>query len=422
MLRIKAPKLKNARINWVSVFQYAFVLCIILNFRSIWLHTETMAWLPRLVKLLMGLSVAGGVLAKRKASTRKLSICILVAGLTALYVGVWFLVDSIKSSAIITILIQLLAIIVYCILVETSFADTMRKFTNIVLVIAAVSLTFWVFGSLLGYIHSTGYFYTTWTGNDSLKKAVSYYGIYFETQKATFFGLTSKIVRNTAIFTEAPMTSMVFSIAFLSELLMRDKLNWKRCTVLVAAVLSTISTAGITVVVIAIGLRYVFASAKTKGRVSLKLILLPTIFVVGLIVLKYLIEQKLGTGSGSIRVDDFVAGYKAWMNAPLFGNGYGNIEAIKQYMSSFRSNNMGFSNSPMQILAYGGIYLFLPYVLSAIKGISDLATRRKWRRMAFYLVFLYAFTITICPFQMLTFYLFISMAREGRRRLVIILS
>lgn len=416
MLRLKKSGLLKVHVNWLSTFQYAFILCIILNFRSIWLHTDSLSGISRMVKLLMGLSVVGGVIARKSFSSRKMIRCLAVMACVALYGCVWYIADALKSSSIITILIQILAIVAYCFLVEDSVDDTMRKYSNIVLVIAAVSLFFWVFGSLLGRIQSTGSLYTTWTGNDSLKKATSYFGIYYETQSVTFFGLTvNKIVRNTAIFTEAPMASMIFGIAFLDEMLMRDKLNWKRCIILAAAVISTISTTGVTVLIIAIGLRYVFSKSRTKGRLSLKFILLPAAFVVALVALNFLLEQKMGTSSGSTRLDDFVAGYKAWMDAPFFGNGYGNSESYQRYMSAFRSNNTGFSNSPMQVLAYGGIYLFLPYCLAAVSGLVRLVKRKQWHRMAFYLVFLYAFIITICPFQMLTFYLFISMARETGR-------
>lgn len=141
-------------------------------------------------------------------------------------------------------------------------------------------------------------------------------------------------------------------------------------------------------------------------------------FVVVLIALNFLLEQKLGTSSGSTRVDDFAAGYKAWMDAPLFGNGYGNSAAYKKYMSSFRRNNLGFSNSPMQVLAYGGIYLFFPYCVSVVRGFTRLIKGHLWNRMSFYIVFLYAFVITVCPFQMLTFYLFISMARGNGKALI----
>jgi O-antigen ligase len=211
------------------------------------------------------------------------------------------------------------------------------------------------------------------------------------------------------------MASMVFGIAFTNELLIQDKLNWKRCAVLAVAVISTLSTTGCTVLIIAVGLRYIFTKSKTKGAISLKLLLLPTTVVVALVALNFLLEQKLGTGSGSTRVDDFVAGYKAWLDAPLFGNGYGNTASYVRYMSSFRRNNIGFSNSLMQVLAYGGIYLFLPYCVSLISGFVQLIKGRMWRRMSFYITFIYAFIITVCPFQMLTFYLFISMARGVKK-------
>lgn len=338
-------------------------------------------------------------------------------GLMVVYVGIWYLFDPLKSSRIITILIQLLAIVVYCILVEDSIDDTMRKYTSIVLVIAAISLFFWVLGSTLGYISPTGYLYSTWTGSDIPKKVTSYYDIYFETQSVTFFGLTGKMVRNTAIFTEAPMASMIFSTAFLAEVLMQEKLNWKRCAILMAAVLSTISTTGYMVVIVAVGLRYVLTRQGTRVGHLLKMILFPTAFVVGLVILNFLIGQKLGTSSGSTRADDFLAGYKAWINAPLFGNGYGNYDMIEKYMSYFRRSNTGFSNSPMLVLAYGGIYLFLPYVISVMVGLFRLARKQMWNKMGFYLVFLCEFIITVCPFQMLSFYLFICMARDGRKQI-----
>ncbi len=409
--------LNQNRISLLSVFQYAFILCLILDFRSIWLHTDSLAWISRLVKLLMGVSVVAGGLARRKASVGRFSRCLLAMGLMVVYVGIWYLFDPLKSSRIITILIQLLAIIVYCMLVEDSVEDTMYKYTSIVLVIAVISLFFWALGSTLKYIRPTGYLYTTWTGNDLPKKVTSYYGIYFETQSVTFFGLTGKMVRNTAIFTEAPMASMIFSTAFLAELLMQDKLNWKRCAILMAAVLSTISTTGYMVVIAAAGLRYVFTRQRTRGGHLLKLVLLPTAFGAGAVILSFLIGQKLGTSSGSIRVDDFAAGYKAWINAPLFGNGYGNYDTIEEHMSYFRRNNTGFSNSPMLVLVYGGIYLFFPYATSMLTGFFRFVRKKMWNKMGFYLVFLCEFIITVCPFQMLSFYLFICMARDGREQI-----
>ena len=419
MLQVKRPELHRVHLNWTTVFQYAFILCVILDFRSIWLYTDSLTSVGRIVKLLMGLSVAGGIISRKKLSFNRVLNCFAVIACLLAYWSLWYLADSLKSGSMFTVLVQFMAIIVYCLIVEESVDDTMQKYTNIVLVIAIVSLFFWVFGSLLRRIHSTGILYTTWTGNDELKRVSSYYGIYFETQADNFFGLgLSRFYRNSAIFTEGPMASFVFSLAFLYEMLMREKLNWKRCLLFAGAVISTTSTTGVSALIIVVGLRYVFTKSRAKCGLSLKMILVPTAFVVALVMLSFLLEQKLGTVSGSIRVDDFVAGYHAWMDAPLFGNGYGNDDSIKQYMSSFRSYNQGFSNSPMQVLVYGGIYLFLPYCISAFMGIFNMARGKQWIRIAFYLVFLYEFIITMGPFQMLTFYLFVSMARQAGKATV----
>lgn len=403
-------------VNWNVVFQYAFVLCIILNFRSIWVHTESLTWVARLVKIIMGLPVAGGVIAKHKLSLKNTYNCICAMVFVFVYGMIWYLVGDLKSNSIITIVVQLMALVVYCILVEDSVEETMQKYTNIVLVIAAVSLFFWLFGSISGLIHPTGYSYSTWSGGGESIRIISYYGIYYETQRADLFGLLARrIARNTAIFTEGSMASMIFSTAFLYEALMRKETEWKRCVIFAVAVLSTISITGYTVLIIAVALRYVFSRLKTKGSLSIKILLLPLSIVATLVVLNFLVEQKLGTGSGSARIDDFVAGYKAWMDAPLFGNGYGNTDAYQQYMSSFRRRNLGISNSPMQVLTYGGIFLFAPYCIAAVIGLRQLVKRKFWRKVSFYLVFLYSFVITVCPFQMLTLYIFISLAREGRK-------
>jgi len=417
MIRIKRLNSPKIHLNWLTFFQYAFILCMILEFRSVWMHMDS-SLVGKTIKLLMGVIGGGGILARRKISSRRMLECVAVAACLIAYWAIWFLADSLKSGHMITILIQALLLVVYCMLVEDSVDESMRKYSNIVFVIAAVSLVFWVFGSLLGWIHSTGTLYTTWTGNEELKAVPSYYGIYFETQTSSFFGLASHmIVRNTAIFTEAPMASFVFSLAFMYEMLMREKLNWKRCMLFAVAIISTSSTSGATALVLVVGLKYVFTKSKTKVGLSLKLFLLPMVVVAVLIALGLLLERKLGSSSGSIRMDDFSAGYKAWMDAPSFGNGLGNSDAIKRHMASFRVKNTGLSNSPMQVLAYGGIYLFLPYYVAAIKGLITLIARRQWNRMTFYLVFLYLFTITICSFQMLTFYLFMSLASEtGKRR------
>lgn len=409
-------KLINLNRSAKTVFQYIFVLCLILNMRSIWLHTPSLPWMNRLVALVMGVSVALGCFVQRSLSKKRFKWCLFTMFLTVLYMGLFYALDPLKKNQLISVLLQLLALTAYCLLVENSMEDTIRKYTNVVVGIAAASLFFWIFGSLLGFLRPTGYLYTSWTDGDFLHKAPSYFGIYFETQGGNFFGFLVGMVRNTAIFTEAPMCSFVFTTALSAEILLNKEPEKLRCVILIAAVISTLSTSGYTAMVLILGLKYILTKPKSIFGKVYKSVTLPAVAILGVVVFILLVEDKLNSLSGIIRIDDFAAGFKAWLDAPIFGNGYENISSIQQYMSAFRRYNLGFSNSPMAVLAEGGIYLFMPYLTAVLHGITGLIQKRRWAQCSFYLVFLYSFIITVIPYQMLTFYLFICMFREGRHQ------
>lgn len=50
-LKCKRNRHVQCNLKLRSVFQYFFIICIILNFRSLWLHTETFSWMARFVKV-----------------------------------------------------------------------------------------------------------------------------------------------------------------------------------------------------------------------------------------------------------------------------------------------------------------------------------------------------------------------------------
>ena len=163
-------------------------------------------------------------------------------------------------------------------------------------------------------------------------------------------------------------------------------------------------------VVTAITAKYfIFGKKKTLAQM-IRMLLLPIAFFALYIAVDTLLQQRLGTSSGNSRIDDFVAGYNAWKKAPVFGNGFGNMDSVRQYMSSFRFNNVGFSNSPMMILAYGGIYLFIPYLISLILGISNALYKANKRTVCFAVGFIYLFVFTVIPFQWLTIFMFTALA------------
>ena len=108
-------------------------------------------------------------------------------------------------------------------------------------------------------------------------------------------------------------------------------------------------------------------------------------------------------------MDDFVAGFKAWMLHPIMGNGYGNSNSYVYMMSTFRIDRKGFSNSLMQILAYGGLYLLAPYAGSFGLGAYRYFKKADWNNLVFICLFLIMFIFTITSFQMLPLFVFFSL-------------
>ena len=53
----------------------------------------------------------------------------------------------------------------------------------------------------------------------------------------------------------------------------------------------------------------------------------------------------------------------AWLDSPIIGNGLDNHTYVIRYMSSFRSNNLGFSNSITSVMARGGLVYLFAYLL-----------------------------------------------------------
>lgn len=206
------------------------------------------------------------------------------------------------------------------------------------------------------------------------------------------------------------MASLHFSIAYLIEFFIKDKSKIRNLIILTIAIVSTFSTTGYVIVILALFAKLFLKKENKTFCWIIKNSIVLIVLIGAVCAIQYLITQRLGTFSGSVRLDDFRAGFMAWMNHPLMGNGYGNYDAIKHYMSSFRSHNTGFSNSPMYVLALGGVYLFVLYLIMIIKGLYKMIICKDWNSMSFYVLLLTLFTITLIPFNGLTYIMLISMA------------
>ena len=108
---------------------------------------------------------------------------------------------------------------------------------------------------------------------------------------------------------------------------------------------------------------------------------------------------KASTASYSTRMDNYQAGFAAWLEKPILGSGYLNMTNVIAHYSSFRLNDIGYSNSIFRVLAQGGIYLALIYVVPMLKSIQEAIITRNSKKDGFLLIFLYYFITTSFPYN-----------------------
>lgn len=307
------------------------------------------------------------------------------------------------------IIFTLLYYALYC---NGKLPRVMQFYVDIVTIIGIISLLFWILGSNLHLINPNKYILSTWSSFNNWAQLVpSYFNIYFEPQQI------NGLIRNSAIFPEAPMASLHFTVALSIEWLLRrnDKFHIAKLVILIICIISTFSSTGYIAVILLLCYKILFSKNAFISRIKPVIIV---VVIVGIIVIQNILSQKLVTESGSIRIDDYVAAYNAWKDNPIMGLGIASSK-IQNYMSLWRGYNLGFSNTIMDILAHGGIYVSLIYVLALIYGIKESFKHKNWNMLMFiiiviYLLFTTLFTNTLLLFNVLALIIYGSNIKESR--------
>ena len=238
-----------------------------------------------------------------------------------------------------------LLVVVY--LIKFNFLVLVEKFNNIVLLLAIISLFFWIFGSVLQFLSPTNYILSNWAENriDS-----SYYGIYYETQRILVFD--NVFIRNTGMFPESPMWSFPLCLALINEHYLVKKSSNIKKMILSLTILTTFSTTGIFVA----GLIYIYKLIyKYKGKYKVFFLTIVST-IIGFLAI--VLREKSKTGSASLRYDDFEIGLSIWKENIFFGVGGSFSAAITSRMEA-STRGLGYSNGLFVVLVTGGIILFL---------------------------------------------------------------
>ncbi len=281
------------------------------------------------------------------------------------------------------------------------------SFINIMVFLSAVSIFFWFFGSFLHILHPNMSIQAHWGRDHSYP---GYFGLYFEGQSLNLFSYSG--YRNDGIFTEGPMYSFCLIISLASIFLIEEysvngklKRNSKRkALILIIALLTVMSFSGYALLVGIFFLRFVTTTTRNRTSREFRIIISLFVIVVGGLIVASMLAEKQQTSSWLIRLDDIQAGIKAWLAAPVFGNGYGTY-AVEEYMSSFRWWNTGFSSALLSILSQGGVVLFSAYLMAFILGLKSALKVKDKSMVAFIIVVVLELIVTTVHFTFLVFFL-----------------
>lgn len=385
-----------------NLFEYVLSFCIILQCNSlIMANSGTLKSIFNLITLmLISFLFIMSIYRihcshKEKNDNKKIKMFSLFLFLYSfdLVVIEYFFVDKFNVLTIFFFLISPIAFVTY--LYERKINAKLdysifRKIVLVIFILEIISLIGWVL--ILMGIQPNITFFSQW----SKQNVSGYFYLDFITQHNSFLGIDN-VVRNTGLFTEAPMYSYVLCISLIIQTFIKvgkfsrfDKINY---LVTLITIFSTLSTTGIIISIIIVMID-VLQFVLTKYDDKIKKFIVPFLIFIGMAssLLVFLNKGKSSPGSYSsmIRSDDIHSCIRAWMDHIFWGVGINNTDYISQYALPFRLHNLSLSTGFFSVLAFGGMALTLFYIVPLFLSIFK---SKKVFIMSTILLILFVYTI-----------------------------
>ena len=102
------------------------------------------------------------------------------------------------------------------------------KISNIVVILAGISILCYLIFTVFKIIPPSSQMFYLWGG---AREIPNYYNIYYVTQPITIHGM--RFIRNTGIFTEAPMYAFMLTISVMCELFVRKNIKKVNLAILI---------------------------------------------------------------------------------------------------------------------------------------------------------------------------------------------
>lgn len=368
--------LKSVRAAAVLLFCYVSCLICILASNGAWLydtqiegfnHYDALLWC---IYIAIGMGILGALL---RLQVHRVRQNIWNVAIVLLCVSTFLLMnrENVLGAVLLYFILLLWLVLVFFFIPDMKML--WRAFVHVMVALAAISLFFYVFGSLLGWIPPYKETDSLWAPGSWGKGVKNYYYLYYQSQSFRVSN-SIKLIRNCGCFPESPMFVFPLSLAFSAAwLIVPSTPKWQK-VVLGITILTTMTTAGILcifltfVFYVALNHNRLFKSKKTKQ-------LLVWILIIGVVGAVLIVLGKSftrsGSGSMNVRILQTLGCLKAWWDHPLFGYGYLNEAPIKAIIGS----NQGISMGLPFMLASGGLVLsavfLIPYAQSLVQGIRQ---------------------------------------------------
>lgn len=342
-----------------DILTYLIVIFLLLDSGSMYITIVGSPITNALIKIFLGFTCVFCICIKFKVPWKGAMLAIVIFFLLLIYtLATRYNIDKcLIYSSVFFILILYYS----CKVRDGEIYQFLNIYSKTVVILAVISIFFWLFGSTLHLISPKPIEYI-W-GRDYAYRGYSYFFLYFENPVQAEGG----IIRNTGIYTEAPGYSSRLAFALCIELFINnEKKKNARIIILMLAMITTLSSKSFILLVYFIGVVWVFYTKNRNYFQRAIHIAITLIICVGAFFLLYMImqEEMATMSSARTRVDHLQSGIKTWLQHPFLGVGYSNTKAIAEN-HMYKSTPEGASMGITTFLAEGGLYLFLFYIGSA---------------------------------------------------------
>ena len=243
----------------------------------------------------------------------------------------------------------------------------MRNISNVIYFLVITSVTLWVLGPLLNIVSPTGSIDIFWGYQTRFD---SYYRLLYTTGIQRKYFLGQILRRNLSIYPEGPFANLIFTLGFAYEMFLNPKSPSKfKVIIYVLAMISTLSTTGMLMLLVILGIKYIFIQT-SQGRkhgtsYAFRTFVVPIfVIIVGYIASTYVLDYKQINDEGNFlaHMGDFAFGLQHFLSRPITGYGF-NYTGF-----SLTGNN---TSGLFKVLTYGGIPFGLLYLTPLFRGIYN---------------------------------------------------